>query len=85
MQQSQSRRAFVVRVGVLVAIFAAGSIQPALAYVDPNSGGILFQIVTPLIVIISGAFALLKRRISDKFKSLMQWKTRFFKRDSRPE
>jgi len=36
----------------------------ALAYVDPNAGGLLYQILFPLIVAIGAAWAGLRHRIS---------------------
>jgi len=36
---------------------------PAQAYVDPNSGGILFQLLTPLIALAAAAWAFARRRL----------------------
>lgn len=49
--------AFVV-IGICVALPA-----PAWAYVDPNAGGLLYQILFPLIVAIGAAWAGLRYRI----------------------
>lgn len=40
----------------------------AFAYIDPNAGGWLFQLLFPLLVAIAGAWGLLKRRIAGLFR-----------------
>jgi hypothetical protein len=43
---------------------------PAWAYIDPNAGGIIFQIAMPILSIGAAAAALLRRRISGFVKRL---------------
>ena len=44
---------------------------PAYAYIDPNSGGLFFQLLTPLFVIIAAAFAFAKRQIARAWDSFV--------------
>jgi hypothetical protein len=57
------RRNGVVRVVVLAALIAVIPAQPSFAYVDPNSCGLFYQMLMPLVAIVSTGYALLKRRI----------------------
>ena len=41
---------------------------PAHAYVDPNAGGIFFQILFPVLIVIAGAWALLKEKMRALFR-----------------
>ena len=43
-------------------------VTPAWAYVDPNAGGIIFQIAMPVLAIGGAAIALLKKRVSGLFR-----------------
>ena len=45
-------------------------VTPAWAYVDPNAGGIIFQIAMPILSIGAAAIALLRKRISSFVKRL---------------
>ena len=49
---------------------AAFAATPAWAYVDPNAGGIIFQIAMPVLAIGGAAIALLKKRVSGLFRRL---------------
>ena len=51
---------------VLVAVAA-----PAYAYIDPNSGGLLFQLLTPIFVVVAAALAFAKRQIAHAWTSLI--------------
>ena len=44
-------------------------VTPAWAYVDPNAGGIIFQIAMPVLAIGGAAIALLKKRVSSRTPS----------------
>jgi site-specific recombinase len=50
---------------VLLALLAP---LPALAYVDPNAGGILLQLLAPVFAAIAGAWLFLRRWIADWFR-----------------
>src|SRR5260221_5656820 len=45
-------------------------VTPAWAYVDPNAGGIIFQIAMPILSIGAAAIALFRKRISGFVKRL---------------
>ena len=45
-------------------------VTPAWAYVDPNAGGIIFQIAMPVLAIGGAAIAVLKKRVSGLFRRL---------------
>lgn len=55
--------------GLLVALLL---LQPALAfaYIDPNSSGLLFQLLAPIFTGIVGAWLFLRRSISAFFRGL---------------
>lgn len=53
---------------LLLAIAALVSGQPeAQAYIDPNVGGWLYQLLFPLLIAIAGAWAVLRHKISEFF------------------
>jgi hypothetical protein len=39
--------------------------EPALAYIDPNAGGMLFQLLAPIFAAAVGAWLFLRRWIAD--------------------
>jgi hypothetical protein len=48
---------------LLVLLISVASAQPALAYIDPNSGGMLFQALAASFAVISGAILIFSRQI----------------------
>lgn len=50
---------------VLLISFAAA--QPALAYIDPNTGGILFQALAATFAVFSGVILIFSRQIRSGF------------------
>lgn len=42
----------------------------AYAYIDPNAGGLLYQLLFPVLIAIAGAWAALRHRIGHFFSSL---------------
>ena len=46
---------------------------PAIAYIDPNAGGLVFQILMPLFSAVWGIYLLLRRWLSRKIREL--WRT----------
>jgi hypothetical protein len=38
--------------------------MPAFAYIDPNTGGLLFQLLTPILTIIGGIFVFMRDAIT---------------------
>ena len=45
---------------------------PAFAYIDPSSGGLLFQILAPLFAAIVGGWVFLRRAIARLLHSIRQ-------------
>lgn len=63
---------------LLIAIaMTLGHIEPAYAYIDPNAGGTLFQLLTPVFAAVLGGWVLLRRFIGDLIKRgwnrIRQW------------
>ncbi len=59
-----------MRRSVLFAIAALVSgHQEAHAYIDPNLGGWLYQLLLPLLIAIAGAWAVLRHKISEFFSA----------------
>ena len=55
----------MIRDSLLLGCFVSVSlISPACAYIDPNAGGLIFQIVMPILAVGGAMFAVLRRRIS---------------------
>lgn len=50
--------------GILVAVLFLASVQPAHAYVDPNSVGPLYQFLFPLFIAIASALTALRRQLA---------------------
>lgn len=67
----------VVVVCVLFAVCLAIA-TPAYAYTDPNAVGLASQIITPLLIMLSAAFAFLRKQIGAAFGAL----TRRLRRDA---
>ncbi len=59
----------VAESALLVLVF---SHSPALAYFDPNAGGFLFQIFSPLIGIAGVSVLLLRRRVIASLRRLFR-------------
>ncbi len=59
------RTVLVLLLGALLLIA-----PPAHAYIDPNAGGLLFQLLAPLFAAAVGAWLFLRRWISAYFRSL---------------
>lgn len=51
-------------------LLACAPLQSAFAYIDPNSAGSLYQLLFPLLVAITGAFAAFRRVIARAFGRL---------------
>jgi hypothetical protein len=52
-------------------ILLLGIPSTALAYIDPNTGNLIFQILFPIITAIVTGYLLCKNYIARKFKALM--------------
>ena len=55
---------------LLVISFAISNASEAFAYVDPNTGGYVFQLVFPIISIIGFAYLFFKRQIKLLFAGI---------------
>jgi len=60
----------------LLTLFIA--LQPvwAFAYIDPNAGGMLFQLLAPLFAAAIGAWVFMRRAIGDAMRNLWRRITR---------
>jgi hypothetical protein len=52
-------------------LLLAGIAMPALAYIDPNAGGLLAQILTPLLLAAGIAWTSFRRKIASIAQSLI--------------
>jgi hypothetical protein len=48
-----------------IGLFALVCSSPAFAYIDPNAGGMLFQLLAPVFAAVVGAWLFLRRWIAD--------------------
>jgi hypothetical protein len=48
----------------LVLLVSLSVTAPVYAYVDPNSGGLVFQLVTPILALLAALSGFLKRRLA---------------------
>jgi hypothetical protein len=48
----------------LILLVSLSLTTPAHAYVDPNSGGLVFQLVTPILALIAASLTFAKRQIA---------------------
>lgn len=55
-------RSFLKSIPLVLIISLVGA-QPALAYIDPNTGGILFQALAASFAVISGVILIFSRQI----------------------
>jgi hypothetical protein len=53
----------------------------ALAYLDPNTGGLLFQLLAPLFIAIAAGWAFLRRGASDLMRRFVAYLKSLIKRD----
>jgi hypothetical protein len=57
------KRAIVIKSAVLAFNVSVAVVSPALAYVDPNTGGMLFQLLAAAFVFLSAILLFLSSRI----------------------
>ena len=55
---------------VLFILLACLFADPAFAYIDPNAGGLLYQMLFPLLIAIAGAWAAFRMKINQFFSAL---------------
>lgn len=46
--------------------------DPAYAYIDPNMGGWLYQLLFPVVVALAGAWAVMRQKIAHLVSRLLQ-------------
>lgn len=54
---------------MVITLILAATPSPALAYVDPNAGGLLFQLLTPIAAIAAVGLSVLRRQC----RSALAW------------
>ena len=57
---------------LLTALVVLACATPAHAYIDPNVGGWLYQLLFPLLIAIAGAWAVLREKISAAVSRLVE-------------
>ena len=55
---------------LIALLFLLGQSESAWAYIDPNAGGMLFQLLAPLFAAIVGGWLFLRRWIADAVRRL---------------
>lgn len=53
------------RYPIAIALLVLMTSTPAYAYIDPNAGGMLFQLLAPVFAAVVGAWIFLRRWIAD--------------------
>lgn len=61
---------YAARFVTLVLLCLLITMSPAYAYIDPNAGGMLFQLLAPLFAAVVGAWLFLRRWIAMHLRSL---------------
>jgi hypothetical protein len=57
----------------LAAVWSLAPLHAAHAYVDPNSAGMLYQILFPILVAIASMFTVLRRSIARLWNRVVGW------------
>lgn len=60
----------LLRALACILVATLGLASPAYAYIDPNAGGMLFQLLAPIFAAVVGAWLFLRRWIADFFRRL---------------
>ena len=60
----------MVRTVLLVAAALVLGQSDAHAYIDPNAGGLLYQLLFPVLIAIAGAWAVLRHKVAQFFTAL---------------
>ena len=59
------------RLPVIAFVLLSAISGGAHAYIDPNAGGWLFQLLFPLLIAIAGAWAVLRQKIAQFFSRII--------------
>ncbi len=62
-----------LRTVILLALAMFFAADPAFAYIDPNAGGLLYQVLAPVLIAAAAVYGFLKKRISILFGRLRIW------------
>lgn len=62
----------MIKKGLIAVLFLFGFMTPAQAYIDPNAGGLLFQIMAPVFAIIASLWIVAKEKIVKLFKGAIR-------------
>jgi hypothetical protein len=60
-------RRIIVKSVLLALIISLVAVRPALAYIDPNTGGLLFQVLATALALFSGVALIFSRQIRMAF------------------
>lgn len=71
---------FRVSAGALVALSALFLPVDCYAYIDPNAGGWLFQMLFPVFIAIGGIWTAFRQRISMLFSRLLGMAKKYFRK-----
>jgi hypothetical protein len=75
-------RKISLKIFLFLLIMLLGLPSTALAYIDPNTGNIIFQILFPIITALVAGYLFCKNAISRKFKAI---KARFGKKSCKKD
>ena len=54
----------IVKLGLVSALFLIATTGAAYAYIDPNTGGLIFQMLAPILAIVAGLWIAAKEKIA---------------------
>lgn len=75
-------RRIITKSVALALLISLVSVRPALAYIDPNIGGILFQVLATAFALFSGLALIFSRQIRMAFARARRFLRSLFDRDS---
>lgn len=63
---------FVIRAAAFSLASSLLGAEAAHAYIDPNAGGLLYQLLFPLLIALAGAWAVLRQKVRELFSALAE-------------
>jgi hypothetical protein len=75
-------RRIIVKSILLALIVSSVCVRPAMAYIDPNTGGVLFQVLAAAFALLSGVALIFSRQIRVAFARSMRYLRGLFSRGS---
>lgn len=73
-------RSIIIKSVVLALLIGLVSVRPALAYIDPGTGGMLFQVLATVFAVFSGVALIFSRQIRVVFGRARRYLRAFFGR-----